>query len=154
MANLNINQFQMVAIRGQQDLQIAQTGSLSCIVSPNQATPLKAGDYVKIDATVTTAGNFPNVVAAADTVVGLVFVVIHSVQHDSYSAGDVIQCAPLINGPVVFETAAATIAPGAAVEDTGSSTVQTQASNKLRGYALDPGVTGQLLRVLGYSQLT
>ncbi len=154
MANLNINQFAQVPIRGQQDLQISQTGSLSCIVSPNQATALKAGDYVKIDANVTTAGNFPNVIAAANSVVGLVFVVIHSVQHDSYVAGDVIQCAPLINGPVLFLTAAATIAPGAAVEDSGSSTVQTLSGGKLRGYALDPGVTAQLVRVLGYSALS
>ncbi len=82
------------------------------------------------------------------------FVIIHDVKKDSYNAGDVLQVAPLIGGPVVFLTAAATIAPGAAVEDSGSNTVQTLSSNKLRGYALDPGVTGQLLRILTWSALS
>lgn len=154
MANLNINQFQQVPIRGEQDLQISRSGVLSAIVSPNQATALKAGDFVKIDAAVITAGNFPNIVAAASSAVGLVFVIIHDVKKDSYVAGDVLQVAPLIGGPVVFLTAAATIAPGAAVEDSGSSTVQTLSGGKLRGYALDPGVTGQLLRVVTWASLS
>jgi hypothetical protein len=154
MANLNINQFQQVPVRGEQDLQISRTGILTGIVSPNQATALKAGDFVIIDATVTAQGNIPFFKKADDDDVGLVCAIIHDVKKDSYAAGDALQVALPFGGPVIFMTAGATIAPGAAVEDNESGKVVTLASNKLRGYALDPGVTDQLCRILLYSGLS
>lgn len=155
MPNLNINQFAQVAVRGQQDLSISKgNGILSVAVSPNQATALKAGDFVRIDATVTTKGAFPFIIAADDDDVGLIGCIIHDVKKDSYSAGDVLQMSIPFGGPVIYLTAGATIAPGAAVEDHEDSTVVTLASNKLRGYALDPGVAAALVRVLTYSAIS
>lgn len=155
MANLNANQFQQVPIRGEQDLSISKgNGILSVIVSPNQATALKAGDFVIIDATVTTKGNFPFVIDSAQSDVGLVMTVVHDVKKDSYDAGDVMQVSIPFGGPVIFMTAGATIAPGAKVEDANDSTVVTLSGNKLRGFALDPGVAASLLRVLTYCGLS
>jgi hypothetical protein len=154
MPNLNTNQFAQVPVRGEQDLQISRSGILSVIVSPNQATALKAGDFVIIDGTVTTQGDMPFIKKADDDDVGLIMCIPHDVKKDSYSAGDSLQVALPFGGPVIFLVAGATIAPGAAVEDNESGKVVTLASNKLRGYALDPGVTDQLCRILLYSGLS
>lgn len=154
MTNLNTNQFAQVPVRGEQDLGISRNGILSVIVSVNQATALKAGDFVIIDAAVTTQGDIPFVKKADDDDVGLIMCIPHDVKKDSYSAGDSLQVALPFGGPVIFMTAGATIAPGAAVEDHEDGTVVTLASNKLRGFALDPGVTGALLRVLLMTSLT
>ncbi len=52
-------------------------------------------------------------------------------------------------GPVMWLTAAGSIACGALVEsDSTGAFVQTKSANALRGIALDPATDGQLLRVL------
>lgn len=145
MPNLNINQFAQVPVTGEQDLQVAKSGILSVVVSANQATALKAGQFVKIDSAAT--GNLlPAVVAAADNEAALGAVVL-DVKQSQFSAGDRVQIA--LAGVVLWLNSKGTIAPGAQVEQVVASfQVQTKASNNLRGIALDPGTDGNPIRVL------
>lgn len=144
MANLNINQFQQVTVRGDLDLQISKSGVITGQISTNQATALNGGDFVKLDSANT--GPIPQFVAAAvgDTGVGAIK---RNVKTDSYSAGDYVEVAGGF-GPVMWLVAAATIAPGAAVEDAGSGKVQTKSAQAQKGIALDPGTTDGLLRII------
>lgn len=144
MANLNLNQFQQVAVRGQSDLQIQKSGVITGQISTNQATALNPGDFVKLDDANT--GPIPQFVAAAvgDTGLGcLVF----DVKKSSFEAGDYCEVA-FLGGPVLWLTAGATIAPGVAVEDNGSDQVITKSAQAQKGIALDPGTSGALLRVI------
>lgn len=144
MANLNINQFQQVPVRGQTDLQISKSGVITGQISTNQATALNPGDFIKLDSAAT--GPVPQFVAAAvgDTGLGCL---IFDVKRASFSAGDYCEIA-FLGGPVIWLTAGATIAPGAAVEDNGSDQVITKSANAQKGIALDNGTTGNLLRVI------
>lgn len=144
MANLNINQFQQVTVRGDLDLQISKSGVITGQISTNQATALKGGAFVKLDTANT--GPVPQFVAAAigDAAFGTIK---RSVKTDSFATGDYVEVAGPY-GPVMWLTAGATIAPQAFVEDTGSDTVQTKSAQASRGIALDPGTTGNLLRVI------
>lgn len=144
MANLNINQFSQVPVRGQTDLQISKSGVISAQISANQATALNPGDWVKLDSANTSP--VPQLVASAvgDTGLGCL---IYDVKRSSFSAGDYVEVAGLF-GTVIWLVAGGTIAPGAAVEDNGSDQVVTKSANAQKGIALDPGTTGNLLRVM------
>lgn len=145
MAVINTNSFAQTPVRGQLDLQIAKSGVIQGIVSVNQATALKAGDAVKLD---TTTGVVPSFVAAATTDVAIGNVVFDE-KKASPVAGDYIQVA-LQSGcnVVIWAAAGATIVAGASVEDLSAAVMQTLASGKMRGVALDPGTNGQLFRVI------
>ena len=64
----------------------------------------------------------------------------------------VIQVATGFRGPVVWLVAGGTINPGTFVEQANSTTLDVVAygtsSSKLRGIALDPGTSGNLMRVI------
>lgn len=141
---LNSNLFQQTQVRGSLDLQISKSGVITGQISENQATALNPGDFVKLDTANT--GPVPQFVAAAvgDTGLG---VLIRTVKASSFSAGDAVEVA-FNGGPVIWLEAGASINPGAAVEDNGSDQVITKASNAQKGIALDPGTSGNLLRVI------
>lgn len=139
---ININQFAQTTIRGQLDQNIPPGPVISGVVSANQATALKAGDAVKMD---TTSGNVPSFVAAAASDVAIGHVVFDE-KKASPVAGDVIQVA--LFGCIMWMTARGSITVQANVENFTDGTVQTLASAKMRGIALDVATTGQLLRVL------
>lgn len=148
MSNLNINQFNQVPIRGQLDLQISKSGVISGQVSVNETNVLLAGCKLKLDDANT--GPMPQFLLADDdeaAIGNLVF----DVKKASPVAGDAIEVA-FFGGPVMWMTAAAAIVPGALVENaasTAASKVQTKASNKQSGVALDPASgDGVLLRVI------
>lgn len=147
MSTLNINQFAQVAVRGQQDLKIAPSGVLSGIVSANQVTPLEAGDAVILDPAITIAGT-PQFIAAGVSDVADGYMIFDP-KASTVGTPNAIQVAMRFNGPIIWLLAAATIAPGAFVEQTvGPNDVQTLAAGKLRGKALDFATVGQLVRVI------
>lgn len=138
---ININQFAQSTIRGQLDPNIPAGPSISGVVSANQATALKAGDAVKMDQLV---GNVLSFVAAAASDVAIGHVVFDE-KKASPVAGDAIQVA--LFGSVMWMTAGGTILVQANVESKSDGTVQTQSAAKMRGIALDPATTANLLRV-------
>lgn len=151
MSNLNINLFEQVAVRGQQDLAIAHSGILSGMVSAaSGATPILAGDAVKLDPAVTVVGQpqFLKAVAADASAVAIGYAIMDPKSSSVLTPGQ-IQVALRFHGPVLWLTAAATIAPGAQVEQVNAGgDVQTLAAGTLRGIALDPGTVGNLMRVI------
>ena len=152
--SININEFAQQAVAGQLDLNISAPGALlPAVVSPNQVGSLFCGQEVKLDAAVTTPGSV-NVVAAAVTDAAPVAFgrIAYNVKASVFVAGDSVQIA--IYGKVMWLNANSTIAAGDVVDDVASSsgvdveTHGTTGGSKQRGIALDPGVAGQLLRVL------
>jgi hypothetical protein len=144
--NLNINQQQQTPVEGDLDLQIALSLTLTGILSANQGSALVAGSAVKYDTAITT-GKVPQFIAAADTDVAFGYIK-RTVQSATFNAGDKIEVVGAF-GPCIWLTAIGSIAGGAAVEDTATpGSVQTHASNKIRGIAIDPAADGQLLRVM------
>lgn len=143
---LNINQQQQTPVEGDLDLQIAQSQTITGLLSTNQATALVAGSAVKFDSAITT-GTVPQFVAAADSEVAIGYIK-RTVQAASFSAGDKIEVVGCF-GPCMWLTAVGTIAMGATVEDTATpGSVQTKSSNKGRGLAIGPAVDGQLVRIM------
>lgn len=143
---LNVNQFAQAAVQGDVDLGIMQTGVLSGRISPNQASALSAGTPVNLDSAVTT-GKLPMFVAAASSAVALGYLK-RTLRQSSFATGDDCEVV-LTPAPVIYLTAKSTVAMGAYVES-GSDplTVQTLASGKPRGIALEPATDGTLVRVL------
>ena len=144
MSNLNINQFQQVTVRGDLDLQISKSGVITGQIASGQATALHGGDFIKLDTSNT--GPVPQFLAAGvdDAAFGTIK---RNVKQDTFSAGDYTEVAGPY-GPVMWLVAGATIAPQAFVEDNGDGTVVTKNSHSSRGIALDPGTTGNLLRIV------
>lgn len=145
--NVNINQFQQQPVRGELDLQIAKSGVIQGVISANQATALKAGDFVKLDSAITT-GSLPQFIAAAASDSSM-FAIAFDPKKASVVAGDIVQVT-FFGGPVMWVVANGTIQMGAAVESIGGSgtNVQTLASAKQRGIALDPGTANNLMRII------
>ncbi len=155
MSTININQFNQVAVLGQLDLGISASGIIEGIVSSNNgATAINAGDAVKLDSAVTVVGA-PQFLTAVDTdatnAQSVIGYSVYQVKDSAVLTPDVIQVALMYRGPVIWLLAGGTINPGQAVEQTavaGTVNVYGTTTSKLRGIALDPGVTGQLLRVI------
>lgn len=147
---ININQFSQTTVRGAQDLQIARSGIVQGMVSAaNAATPILAGDAVDLDPAVTVVGA-PQFITALNTDSNFGYMVFDPKASSVLTPG-FIQVAMNYTGPVLWLTAAGTIAPGAFVEQAASGgdvvTFGTSTS-KVRGVALDPGTAGNLMRVI------
>ena len=103
------------------------------IVSPNQATALKAGDIVTLDTTVANA-HCPVVKKAAvnDPIFG---VIPYDVRKNTYVANEKTQVA--IEGSYIYKTAAASIAQGAKLyfDVNGQVTSSATAGNSILGVA-------------------
>lgn len=152
MVTMNPNQFEQGLVPGDLDLNIAMTGIISGMVSANQATALAAGSPVKLDAAV-TKGRLPQFVAAAVTDKAIGYVK-RTLQKSSFVAGDIIEVT-MDPKPVMWLVAGGTIAMGAAVETSGSDPTQVitaAGTNQVRGIALDPGTSGQMIRVVLYTR--
>lgn len=144
MTQLNLNQQEQVAVKGQLDLQISRSGIISGVVDASQTTDLVAGQPVKLYASNT--GSEVKFVAALESEVAIGHV-IRDVQ-GKYGAGAAIQVAGSF-GPVMFLEAGATVTPGARVEnDDATDTVQAVSAGKCRGIAIDYATVGQLTRVM------
>lgn len=135
MSNQQINQFAQTPVRGQVEM-LQSPLVLTVQVSANQATSLKAGDMVTLDTAIVVGPGQPLQVIAQGTAVAL-GTIAHSVQKDTYVAGDMLQV--LVWGIVWLANTAVAIAPMAAVEDNGSGLVQAfaSASQKKIGIAVD-----------------
>ena len=144
---LNPNTFEQSQIPGDLDLNIAMTGTISGLISANQATALAEGTPVKLDAAILT-GRLPQFVAAAagDLAIGYLR---RTLRQTSFAAGDTCEVT-MMPAPVMWLTAKGTVAMGAQVESdaTDPTLVQTLASASCRGIALDPATDGKLLRVI------
>lgn len=105
----------------------------NCVVSTNQATALKAGAVVTVDATVANA-YCPVIKQAAvdDPVFGVIPV---NGLKDSYVAGDKVNVA--VEGSYIYKTASAAISQGASLEFTTANKVKTAATggNSILGVA-------------------
>jgi predicted RecA/RadA family phage recombinase len=103
------------------------------IVSPNQATALKAGDIVTLDTTVSNA-HCPVIKKAAvnDPIFG---VIPYDVRKNAYVANEKTQVA--IEGSYIYKTAAASIAQGAKLyfDVNGQVTSSATAGNSILGVA-------------------
>lgn len=146
---LNINQFAQQAVRGQLDLQIVKAGILTGKVSENESNDLLVGDDVKIDTAIAVAGGVPQFLKADYNELNDGFI-IQDPKASTIDSGMVIQVAMLHYGPVMWLIAAATVTPGAFVEQVDSSTydVQVQSGGTLRGRSIDYGTVGQLVRII------
>jgi hypothetical protein len=146
MPNINANSFNQVTVRGELDLQITKSGVIAGLVSANQATALNPGDKVTLDQT--TGYNFSFVAAA--TSANAIGLVMFDAKNSAPTAGTYIQVALFHPGVVMWLTAGASISVMAMCEyvSFAAKTIQTQSGGKAIGLALDPGTTGQLMRVL------
>lgn len=139
------NQFEQTPVIGQQDMALLKGSNvLSFQVSPNQATPILAGQAFKLDTAITAPMGLPQVIACADDAVPL-GTVLFTNKAVSFSAGDMIEGAVML-GPVIFMVADDTIPAGSKVERNGNF-VRVKAANATMGIALDPGVQNQFCRV-------
>lgn len=148
--NININQFSQTPILGQLDQQIARSGVVQGMVSAaNTTTPIHAGDCVDLDPAVTVVGA-PQFITALNTDVSFGYM-INDPKADTVLTPGFIQVAMRWVGPTIWLTAGGTIAAGALVEQgafPGTVVTYGTSTNKVRGLALDPGTTGNLLRVV------
>lgn len=145
MTSLNQNQFAMIAVQGDLDLQYGG-GVISALVSSAQATPLVAGQAVKMDTTV-GHGMIPILGLAANTDATFAFV-IRTLKDQSFPANQAVEIA--IQGSVMQMTSGATITRGDKLEVVQSNnTVITNAgTNPVVGFALNTVTTpGDLVRV-------
>jgi hypothetical protein len=145
---VNINQFQQSAIVGLLDLGIGSANNLiSGIVGASQS--LIAGQSVK-----QSAGSNPGMPVFVAAAVGDVALgrIVHSVKQDTFVDGDAVDIA--LNNSVIWVLADSSITAGQFVDDIVSdgsaSAVEphgTTGGSKQRGYALDGGAAGQLIRI-------
>lgn len=104
------------------------------IVSPNQATALKAGDIVTLDTSVTTNQYCPVIKKAAVT--DVIFGVIpYDVRKNTYAANE--KCQVAVEGSYIYKTAAASITQGAKLyfDANGQVTSSATGGNSIVGIA-------------------
>ncbi len=144
---ININQFAPTPVLGDLDLQIAESSTISGILSANQATALVAGTPVIFDAAI-TSGYLPQFKAAAQSDLAFGYLK-RTVQSASFSTLDKVEVVGLF-GPVMWLSALSTMAPGIPVQSNTSdaTVVEAVSGGKVRGILIDPAVTGQLVRVM------
>lgn len=142
ITNQDIAQFAPSASRGDATLNTNVGQAIAVLISPNQATAMKAGDGFKFDSAQTVPG-LPWVVKAgdADKING---VILATKKANSFVAGDIAEglCAL---GPVVVLVAAATVVPGAILE-TAANGVQTKNAGASKYLCLDYGTVGMTVR--------
>ena len=146
--SMNLNQFDQSPLKGSLDMSMMGSGTLSGIVSKNQATALKPGDRVGLD---NVAGSrVPSFVAVAAGTAAFGVVVFSSKKSSpTYAAGDVIEVVPVFGiCPIMWCEASAAIACQTAVQWAAGQTI-TAGTTKLMGYTLDAAsAAGELIRVI------
>jgi len=144
---ININEFQPTPVLADLDLQIAQSNTLTGILSVNQATALVAGSSVVLDPAI-ASGYTPQFIAAAATDLAIGYIK-RTVQAASFSAGDKVEIVGDF-GPIMWFNANSTMGPGIPVQQNASdpTIVEAVSAGKTRGILLDPASAGQLVRVI------
>lgn len=144
---ININQFAPTPVLGDLDLQIAESKTISGMLSANQATSLVAGSPVIFDSAI-TSGYLPQFKAAAASDLAFGYLK-RTVQAATFATLDKVEVVGHY-GPVMWLNALSTMAPGIPVQsNAGDATVvEVVTSGKVRGILIDPAVTGQLVRVM------
>lgn len=141
---LNPNQFKQDVVAGQQDLSFV--GSVvSCQVKTGESTALVAGQSVKI---VDSAGGVPKVTARAANTDGTFGVIIRNLKDQTFPAESAVEVG--LKGTVVYLTAGAAIARGAAVEINydDDKVIANAGVNPVVGFAYDKAAAdGDLIRV-------
>jgi hypothetical protein len=132
---LNINQQDILPVPGLIDIQTMQNGYFTAIIDAAQATPLKAGQWVKFQTT--NQGPYPKVIAAAvgDVACGMIAFI---TKQATFNAGDRVEIC-FFGGLVVWQQATAVAINAGTQVESGADTLTVQASSgqKIRGYALD-----------------
>ena len=133
--NLNINQQDILPIPGMIDIKTTEAGIITVMVDASQATPLKAGQFVKL--VTSNTGPYPKVAAAGQTDVAIGMIP-YVVKDATFNAGDKMDIV-FFGGDVIYvQATAVAITPGTQLEsDTTGLLVQAYTSNKVRGIALD-----------------
>lgn len=144
--NLNQNQFTEAPVLGQIDLGGFGSNVISARVDNAQATPLVAGQPVKL---ATTGGGIPSVVALTANTDAAFGYVVYNVKDINYPANSRLEIA--IEGSVEFLNSGGAITRGAAIENvytTPGNVITSGGVNPASGIALD-GATGanQLTRI-------
>lgn len=140
---MDSNTFQQVAVKGQ--LTLAQNfNTFSCVVDASEATPLVAGQAVKIK---DIAGDVITVTAAAatDKIFGFIP---HNVKKESYEANEMVKIAS--RDCVMVMEAGAAIASGASLEivAVGQKVITSAGINKIIGEAFQKAsADGDLIKV-------
>lgn len=142
---LETNQFALQTVKGQLDMQVPGN-TLSCVVSASQATPLIAGQAVKLE---DSAGGPPKVLSlAADTDKVFGFVA-RNLKDQDRVANEPVEIT--FTGAVMYMEASAAIARGAKVEvvRTGDKVLTSAGTNPVVGWAMDKAVAaGDLIRIV------
>lgn len=144
------NQFAQSPELGQIDLSMAGGQCIGAQVDASQATPLVAGQAVKL---VDSVGGVPKVVAATTTDDEVYGFIAYNQKTNSYSAGDRVDLLAF-GGGVLYLNSSAAIARGAHVmiDPATAGNVQTVAAGKrIVGHALDKATAiNQLIRVVTF----
>ncbi|MCX5794949.1 MAG: hypothetical protein NTY77_05605 [Elusimicrobia bacterium] len=141
---LNLNQQALAPVLGQLDLNIPNRGLvISGQISQNQATALKAGAFVKRDPA--QVGGLPQYLeaSASEDSEGAL---LGTSKEDTFAKGEPVSVGSV--GSIVYLTAKTTLAPQAKVECNADGSMQAVDTGKQRGITFDPGVAGELFRVL------
>lgn len=141
---LNSNQFSQTEVVGTLDLQNSAQNVQTAVVGSGQATPLVAGQPVKL---VDSATPIPAVIAATISEVAY-GAVVRSLKNPDFPAGQPLELARV--GTVIYLEASAAIARGANVQyDPATHKVATKTStNAILGQAYDKALAdGDIIRV-------
>jgi hypothetical protein len=131
---LQLNQFGQQVVQGQLDLKGFGENVISCEIASAETATCVAGDPVKLE---DSAGGVPKVLKATADTDAIFGFIVRNLKDASFIAGD--RCEIAIRGSVMYMTASAAIARGAAVESvTATSKVKTWANtNVMAGIAMD-----------------
>jgi hypothetical protein len=144
---LNMNQFNISAVKGMVDLKVGPANIVSCEVDTSSAGNLVPGQAVKI---VSTIGGIPNVVecsAASDDVFGIIA---YDIKSTAFGAGDKVEIA-FSRGTAVYMEASAAISANAKVMIvlSGQKVATATTGNMIVGRAFDAAsASGDLIRII------
>jgi Uncharacterized conserved protein (DUF2190) len=142
---LSPNQFSQTTVQGQLDLKSGGNNVVSCQVDAAQATPLVAGQAVKL---ATTAGGVPKVIALAANTDQPFGFVSRNLKDQNFPANAPVEIA--LFGSAMYMTAGGAITRGASVEVSNAAVkvVTSGGINPVSGFAFDTASNdGDLIRV-------
>ena len=144
VTNPSLNAFQQLPFQGQLDLQFPGN-TVTMQVDPTQATPLIAGQAVKL-----STNNFgtPSVVAVTSNSDAIIGFVVRNLKDQNYSAGNYVEITT--PGSVMWMTAEAAITRGqnVQIDYTNNQINPSDGSTSVVGYAYDAAINaGDVIRV-------
>lgn len=142
----NINQFKQSPVKGQQDMSF-NSNTVSCQVASDEATPLVAGQAVKI---VDVGGGVPKITACTDDADDVFGFINYDVKSPTFAANARCEVSALQDNCMYMEASAA-IARWAEVMIlvSGQKVLTATSNNRIVGRALDKATEdGDLIRVV------